>query len=302
MPAPAPKGSRQRRRRPSGSACRTSGRPTTSSWSTPREDEYGRIFEAILTLAHVGARHPDAAPGHERHRRSPTSGGRAGQGAGDARRAVARPGHRRSRDRLEPDRVRESRDERPVPRARRLSRRDGPAVASPVGRCHRPRSAAVFTTSRTSSSSRSRRRAPGCRSGSAGGPSRPSNGPAGSATATTRARHHPPGMASASPVIRDAAAAAGRPMLTLSARVRIEPGVPQTGQADYALRGTPDEIRAGSRRLAGHRRRSPGDLLHVGHARDHRSRRGVVRAGVPAQPLTERSEPSRARHRVFSLI
>ena len=47
------------------------------------------------------------------------------------------------------------------------------------------------------------------------------------------------------PVIRDAAAAAGRPMLTLSARVRIEPGAAPGGDADYALRGTPDEIRAG---------------------------------------------------------
>jgi probable F420-dependent oxidoreductase len=46
------------------------------------------------------------------------------------------------------------------------------------------------------------------------------------------------------PVLRDAAAAAGRPMLSLSARVRVEPGEAPDG-ADYALRGTPVEMRAG---------------------------------------------------------
>ncbi len=47
------------------------------------------------------------------------------------------------------------------------------------------------------------------------------------------------------PVLREAAAAAGRPMLTLSARVRVEPGAAPADPGDYALRGTPDEIRAG---------------------------------------------------------
>ena len=46
-------------------------------------------------------------------------------------------------------------------------------------------------------------------------------------------------------MLREAAAAAGRPMLTLSARVRIEPGAGPADPGDYALRGTPDEIRAG---------------------------------------------------------
>lgn len=47
------------------------------------------------------------------------------------------------------------------------------------------------------------------------------------------------------PVLRAAAAAAGRPMLTLSARVRVIPGPPPADASDYALRGTVDEIRAG---------------------------------------------------------
>jgi probable F420-dependent oxidoreductase len=48
------------------------------------------------------------------------------------------------------------------------------------------------------------------------------------------------------PVIRDAATAAGRPMPVLSARVRVIPGGPAAGPAGgYALRGTPDQIRAG---------------------------------------------------------
>jgi hypothetical protein len=34
-------------------------------------------------------------------------------------------------------------------------------------------------------------------------------------------------------------------MPTLSARVRVQPGSAAAGDDDYALRGTPDEIRAG---------------------------------------------------------
>ena len=47
------------------------------------------------------------------------------------------------------------------------------------------------------------------------------------------------------PAIRAAAEAAGRPMLTLSARLRVVPGPAPAGADDYALRGSPDEIRAG---------------------------------------------------------
>ncbi len=48
------------------------------------------------------------------------------------------------------------------------------------------------------------------------------------------------------PVLRGAATAAGRPMLTLSARVHVVPdGAPAAPDDDYALRGTPDQIRAG---------------------------------------------------------
>lgn len=48
------------------------------------------------------------------------------------------------------------------------------------------------------------------------------------------------------PVIRDAATEAGRPMPVLSARVRVLPNAPVTGRGGgYALRGNPDQIRAG---------------------------------------------------------
>jgi len=45
------------------------------------------------------------------------------------------------------------------------------------------------------------------------------------------------------PVLREAAASAGRPMLSLSARVRVVPG--EKSDEGYALHGTPDQIRAG---------------------------------------------------------
>ena len=50
--------------------------------------------------------------------------GHPGQGPRHARRAERRTGDRRGRDRLERDRVREPRRGRPVPRPRRVSRRD----------------------------------------------------------------------------------------------------------------------------------------------------------------------------------
>ena len=50
------------------------------------------------------------------------------------------------------------------------------------------------------------------------------------------------------PVIRAAAEAAGRPMPWLSARVRVQFGT--TTDADYALRGSPDEIAAEVRAFA----------------------------------------------------
>jgi alkanesulfonate monooxygenase SsuD/methylene tetrahydromethanopterin reductase-like flavin-dependent oxidoreductase (luciferase family) len=47
-------------------------------------------------------------------------------------------------------------------------------------------------------------------------------------------------------VIRDAATAAGRPMPVLSARVRVLPKEAEAGRGGgYALRGNPDQIRAG---------------------------------------------------------
>ncbi len=55
----------------------------------------------------------------------------------------------------------------------------------------------------------------------------------------------PSAYATRIPVLQEAATAAGRPMPSLSARVRVEPGAADPGAGDsYALRGTPDQIRA----------------------------------------------------------
>ncbi len=63
----------------------------------------------------------------------------------------------------------------------------------------------------------------------------------------------PAAFAERIPVLREAATAAGRPLPTLSARVRVKPGEPAAEVADDArnpaddpvLRGAPDQIRAG---------------------------------------------------------
>ena len=52
------------------------------------------------------------------------------------------------------------------------------------------------------------------------------------------------------PVIRDAAKGAGRPMPSLSARVRVEFGKPAAGATYYALRGTPEAVAAEVRKFA----------------------------------------------------
>ena len=79
---------------------RPSGRPTTSSSRVAAAD-YGRIYEAILTLAWVGARHPRVRLGDERDRRPAAQRDPSRQGAGDARFAERRPGDRGRRHRLE---------------------------------------------------------------------------------------------------------------------------------------------------------------------------------------------------------
>ena len=95
-PAPRPRASKPRPRSPSDSAGRPSGRPTTSSCPTTRQPDYGRIYEAILTLAWVGARHPRVRLGDERDRRPAAERGPAREGARHARFAERRPGDRRA--------------------------------------------------------------------------------------------------------------------------------------------------------------------------------------------------------------
>ena len=171
MPVPAPRGSRRPRRSPSASAGRPCGRPTTSSSSTPRRTSTAGSSRRILALAHVGARHPRLRLGtsvivvpqrqcracwpRSWRRSTRCRGGRviAGVGIGWDRVEFANLG---MADRFA--------------RPRRLPRRDGRAVAPPVGRSRRARSTAASTTSTTSCSSRCRRRRRRSRSGSAGAP------------------------------------------------------------------------------------------------------------------------------------
>jgi probable F420-dependent oxidoreductase len=54
------------------------------------------------------------------------------------------------------------------------------------------------------------------------------------------------------PIIRAAAEAAGRPMPALSARARVEFGAPTTGAKYYAMRGSSEEVAAEVRKFAGH--------------------------------------------------
>ena len=167
-----PRASRRPPRSPSDWAGRRSGPPTMSWSTTPRRHEYGRIYEAILTLAWVGARHPRPAARDERDRRPAAERGPARQGARDARRAERRPGDRGRRGRLEPRRVREPRRRGPVPRPGRLPRRDDRAVASPLGRLHGavPRPVPHDRRLRVRATPRARRRAAdrGRRSGRGG--------------------------------------------------------------------------------------------------------------------------------------
>ena len=187
-------------------------------------DEYGRIFEAILTLAHVGARHPTLKLGtsvivvpqrqsvvlaKELATLDALSRGRviAGVGIGWDRVEFGNLG-----------------DGRPVRGPRRLPRRDGPALASPVGRCRRrpfhgrfhhiddfvfeplpPQGAGLpvwFGGRAPAALERAGRLGDGYHSSSTS----------------------PATYAERIPAIQASAEAAGRPMLTLSARVRVVPG------------------------------------------------------------------------------
>ena len=58
------------------------------------------------------------------------------------------------------------------------------------------------------------------------------------------------GVRAAAPVIRAAADEAGRPMPALSARVRVEFGPAPHGPSYYAMRGTPEEVAAEVRKFA----------------------------------------------------
>ena len=164
-----------------------SGRPTTSSSTHDASPTTARIYEAIVTLAWVGARHPTLRLGtsvivvpqrnavvlaKELATLDALSGGRV---------------DRRRRHRLERGRVRQPRAGRPVrasaaPTSTRRSR-----CGATCGPARPSRSTAGSTASTTSRSSRCRRRASGSRSGRGADAAPRSSGSAASAMATTRA-------------------------------------------------------------------------------------------------------------------
>jgi probable F420-dependent oxidoreductase len=206
-------------------------------------DEYGRIFEAILTLAHIGARHPTLKLGtsvvvvpqrqavvlaKELATLDALSRGRmiAGVGVGWDRMEFANLGV------SERFGARGAYLEESVALWRHLW---GGATTPFRGRFHDledfvfeplpPQGAAlpIWFGGRVPAALR--------RAGRLG------DGYHSSSTS-------PAAYAERIAVLREAATAAGRPMPTLSARVRVLPGA-SAEDDDYALRGTPDEIRAG---------------------------------------------------------
>ena len=94
-------------------------------------DEYGRIFDVIITLAHVGARHPRLKLGTSVIVVPQRGAVVLAKELATLDALTRRPGHRRGRDRLERDRVREPRRGGPLPRPGRLPRRgDRPLAPS----------------------------------------------------------------------------------------------------------------------------------------------------------------------------
>ena len=215
---------------PSGSACRPSGRPTTSWFPEDAAADYGRIYEAILTLAWVGARHPRVRLGtsvivvpqrnaivlaKELATLDSLSGGRVTPGVGIgwnagefANLGVADRFHVRGAY---------------LDETIRLWRHLWSGSTEPfVGRFHPIDGLRV-------------RAAPGqaaaCRSSSAGR-AEPRSAPGRERwpMAITRARRARRTYASGSRSIRPRRTAAGRPMPSLSARVRVEFGEDRAGE------------------------------------------------------------------------
>ena len=214
---------------------------------TSAADDYGTNYDAIEVLAWIGARFPEVKLGtsvivvpqrnavvlaKELASIDALSGGRliAGVGAGWNEEEFAK-----------------SRDGRPVPRPRRLPRRDHRPVAPPVvglrepfeGRFHRSDDF-VFAPLPAQGADvpiavGGRAEAALIRAGT--------RGDWYHSSATSAAKY-----AERVPVIRAAAEAAGRPMPRLTARAWTEFGEATTNH--YAIRGTPDEMAAEIRAFA----------------------------------------------------
>ena len=206
-------------------------------------EDYGRIYEAITTLAWIAGRSSRIRLGtsiivvpmrnavllaKQLATLDALSNGRLIAGFGV---------------RLEPGRVRERRRERSLPRSRRVHRRDDRAVPAPVVGQRPSRSAAGSTSSMTSCSGRSRRRAPDLPIW-IGGQQRAGVAPRRAARRRVPRLLDEPGDARGRiPIIRAAAAEARqRPMPRLSARARIEL---DAGARDfYTMHGSAADVAA----------------------------------------------------------
>ena len=212
--------------------------------SSERADEYRTNYDAIQTLAWVGARYPTIKLGtsvivvpqrnavvlaKELASLDALSGGRviAGVGVGWSEHEFANLAM-----------------SAPILGPRRLSRRDHPALAPPVGRLGRavpgpiPRARGLRVRSVAATGRRPAdldRRS--CRQAALERTGRLADGYHASASS-------PEAVGRRIQVIRAAAEAAGRPMPTLSARVRVEFDEPvRSAEArSYAMRGAADDI------------------------------------------------------------
>ena len=272
---------------------------TTDHVLVPHADagDYGRIYEAILTLAWVGARHPRIRLGtsvivvpqrnavllaKELATLDSLSGGRVIGGR---------------RDRLEP---RSSSPTSASPTAstsaaRTSTRRSGCGGTS--GRARPSRSAVASTPSRTSSSDRCPTRRTS-RSSSGAGPSRALRraGTLGRRLPLERDRARP-GYAERIPVIRAAAEAAGRADAVLSARVRVQFDE-AAADSSYAMRGSPERDRRRGPGVRRARRHPPGAVLR--RDRSGRGRR-PGQNGSTARSRRSSDRPTETLRRGLSL-
>ena len=174
---------------------------TTDHVLVDRDERRRRLPDELRRDPDAGLGRREASGARARdvgHRRATAERSGARQGARDARRAVERPADRRGRRRLERAGVREPRRGRPVPRPRRLPRRDDRALAAPLVRVVGAVRGAVPLPRRLRLRAAAGPALVAADLDRRAGPRRPSSGSVASRTATTPRRRHPRHSRSAS--------------------------------------------------------------------------------------------------------